>query len=84
MRVTDYYTRHVIVMSVSVASLRSVAFGWTSGSYDDLLKRHRGVIMRILNETSFPRPLLRYSTDMDNTLASFPFHLIKIAVNHYP
>lgn len=32
--------------------------------------------MRILNETSFPRPLLRYSTDMDNTLASFPFHLL--------
>ena len=85
MRVSLLIYRHVIVMSVSVASLRSVAFvDGPVAVYDDLLKRHRGVIMRILNETSFPRPLLRYSTDMDNTLASFPFHLIKIAVNHYP
>lgn len=57
--------------------------GWISGSYDDLLKWYRGVIMRIFNEILFFRLFFCYLIDMDNMLVSFLFYLIKIVVNYY-
>lgn len=39
--------------------------------------------MRIFNEILFFRLFFRYLIDMDNTLVSFLFYLIKIVVNYY-